>query len=39
MIQTDKGHFKLKFKNGYEISIINGFGSYSENTFYESICD
>lgn len=33
MIQTDKGHFKLKFKNGYEISIINGFGSYSENKF------
>lgn len=33
MIQTDKGQFKLKFKNGYEISIINGFGSYSENKF------
>lgn len=33
MIQTDEGHLKLKFKNGYEISITNGFGSYCENKF------
>lgn len=33
MISTDKGHFKITFKNGYTVSVINGFGSYSENHF------
>lgn len=33
MIKTDKGHFWLTFKNGYTISVFNGFGSYSENHF------
>lgn len=33
MILTDKGHFKITFKNGYTVSVINGFGSYSQNHF------
>ncbi len=33
MIKTNKGHFWLTFKNGYTISVFNGFGSYSENHF------
>ena len=33
MIMTQRGQFKLKFKNGYEISIVNGYGSYCENHF------
>ena len=33
MVQTDKGHFKLTFENGYTVSVINGYGSYSENHF------
>lgn len=33
MIQTDKGHFVLTFKNGYTISVLNCFGSFSENHF------
>nr|DAP15353.1 MAG TPA: hypothetical protein [Caudoviricetes sp.] len=31
MIKTKFGGFKIKFDNGYTISVINGFGSYSEN--------
>lgn len=37
MIQTDKGHCWLTFENGYEISIFNGYGSYSENHFREEL--
>ncbi len=33
MIQIACGHFWLTFKNGYTISVFNGFGSYSENQF------
>ena len=33
MLKTDKGHFWLTFKNGYTISVFNGFGSYSENHY------
>lgn len=33
MILTDKGHFKITFENGYTVSVINGFGSYSQNHF------
>lgn len=37
MIQTDKGHFKLTFENGYTISVFNGYGSYSENHHREEL--
>lgn len=37
MIQTDKGHFLLTFKNGYTISVFNGVGSYSENHFKKEL--
>lgn len=37
MIQTDKGHFRLTFENGYTISIFNGFGSHSENHFNRNL--
>lgn len=33
MILTDKGHFKITFENGYTVSVVNGFGSYSQNHF------
>lgn len=33
MIKTGIGTMQLTFENGYTISIINGFGSYSENHF------
>lgn len=33
MISTELGHCWIQFKNGYMISIYNGFGSYSENHF------
>ena len=33
MISTTYGHFWITFKNGYTVSIFNGFGSYSENHF------
>lgn len=37
MIQANKGHFRLTFENGYTISIINGFGSHSENHFNRNL--
>lgn len=37
MIRTDKGHFWITFENGYEISVFNGFGSYSENHFKREV--
>lgn len=39
MIITDKGHFWLTFKNGYTISVFNGYGSYSENHFARELID
>lgn len=33
MIITSSGHCKLTFENGYSISFVNGYGSYSENHF------
>lgn len=33
MIKTRFGGFKITFENGYTISVVNGFGSYSENRF------
>lgn len=39
MIVTYKGHRKRKFKNGYTVSIFNGFGSYSENHFNYDVRD
>ena len=38
MIQTEKGHFWLTFENGYEVSVFNGFGSYSENHYKSDLC-
>ena len=38
MIKTKFGGFKITFKNGYTISVINGFGSYSENHFNTKLC-
>ena len=37
MITTGFGHCWLEFKNGYTISIYNGFGSYSENRLNKKI--
>ena len=40
MIQTLTRHFWITFDNGYQISVFNGYGSYSENHFnYELIKD
>lgn len=33
MIKTGIGIMQLTFENGYTLSVINGFGSYSENHF------
>lgn len=33
MITIDKGHFWLKFDNGYTLSVFNGYGSYSDNHY------
>ena len=33
MIRTSKGRFAIQFDNGYKISVVNGFGSYSENHY------
>lgn len=33
MLRTEGGHFWLTFKNGYTISVFNGFGSHTENNF------
>lgn len=27
------GHFHIKFKNGYEVSLFNGTGSYTDNLY------
>lgn len=37
MIETRFGGFKITFENGYTISVINGYGSYSENHFKKEI--
>lgn len=39
MITTFRGHKWINFKNGYTLSIFNGFGSYSENHFNFEIRD
>lgn len=39
MIRTYKGHKHLYFKNGCDLSIFNGFGSYSENHFNYKVRD
>ena len=39
MITTIKGHRWITFKNGYTLSIANGFGSYSENQFDYKVRD
>ena len=39
MIITYKGHKRINFKNGYTISIFNGYGSYSENHFNIKVRD
>ena len=31
MIITDRGRFKLTFKNGYAVSVVNGYGTYCDN--------
>ena len=33
MLRTEGGHFWLTFKNGYTISVFNGFCSHTENKF------
>lgn len=33
MLRTEGGHFWITFKNGYTISVFNGFGSHTENNF------
>ena len=33
MFKLGKGKFRIGFDNGYEVSIIYGFGSYTENHF------
>ena len=30
-IRIEGGHFWLNFKNGYTLSVFNGFGSHTEN--------
>lgn len=37
MIKTSSGRCQLTFKNGYTISFINGYGSYSENHFNQDL--
>ena len=37
MIQTSYGQFKITFENGYTISVINGYGSYTENHFNQKL--
>lgn len=37
MIQTSYGQFKITFKNGYTISVVNGYGSYSENHYNQKL--
>lgn len=39
MITTFTGHKWINFKNGYTLSIYNGFGSYSENHFNFKVID
>ena len=39
MITTDKGSFQIRFNNGYKLSIINGFGSYSENHYKQDLLE
>ena len=33
------GHCRLTFKNGYTVSLYNGFGSYSDNKFDTNLLD
>lgn len=37
MIQTSYGQFKITFDNGYTISIVNGYGSYTENHYNQKL--
>jgi len=39
MITTIKGKRRINFLNGCTLSIINGFGSYSENHFNMDVYD
>lgn len=32
-LRTEAGHFWIRFDNGYEISVFNGYGSHTENHF------
>ena len=32
-IRTEMGHFWITFKNGYTLSVFNGYGSHTENNF------
>lgn len=32
---TQKGHFHILFDNGYEVSIFNGQGSYTDNLYIQ----
>ena len=33
---TSEGHFHIKFDNGYEVSLFNGLGSYTDNLRIEN---
>lgn len=39
MILTRPRNITLMFENGYELSISNGFGSYSDNQFAQSLLE
>lgn len=32
-LRTEGGHFWITFKNGYTLSVFNGYGSHTENNF------
>ena len=32
-ITIESGHFWLDFRNGYTLSVFNGYGSHTENNF------
>ncbi len=31
--QTDYGHFRITFSNGYTVSLFNSFGSHTDNKY------
>ncbi len=35
--ESERGHTTIGFDNGYKVSIVNGFGSYTENHFNTSL--